>query len=104
MKVLSSFLHFEHTPALDDKIKEASIKMSMFFNDEGTMKWSCYVNNGDHFAEINYFAPHCEFHAKAISNNMYESIDLALEKIEKQASKKRDRLNKIHHGNLKIIE
>jgi putative sigma-54 modulation protein len=41
MKVSSSFLHFEHTPALDEKIADASSKMSKFFNDNGTIKWSC---------------------------------------------------------------
>jgi putative sigma-54 modulation protein len=104
MKVSSSFLHFEHTPTLDEKIKEASAKMSKFFDDKGSMKWSCYVTNGVHFAEVNYLAPNVEYHAKARSDNMYESIDLALSKIEKQASKQKDRFNKLHRGKLRLVD
>lgn len=95
MKITTSFLHLEHTPALDEKIKETSAKLTKFFK-EGTIKWSCYVKNGEHFAEIYYHAPHAEYHAKAWSPNLYHSIDMAVEKIEKQAYKKKDKFNKIH--------
>jgi putative sigma-54 modulation protein len=105
MKVSSSFLHFEHTPALDDKIKEASSKMSKFFNDEGKIRWACYVRGNEHVAEVNYIAPHHEYHAKASTHhNMYESIDKALAKIEKQALKQKDRFNKLHRGKLELVD
>jgi putative sigma-54 modulation protein len=98
MKVSSSFLHFEHTPALDEKIKESSAKMSKFFDDDGVMKWSCFIKNGDHVAEVNYHVQHCDYHAQGSSDNMYESIDLALVKIEKQAIKHKEKFNKLHRG------
>ena len=104
MKVLSSFLHFEHTPSLDEKIKEVSAKMAKFLNDLGTIKWSCYVKNGEHHSEVNYFAPHNEYHAKACSDNMYESIDLVVSKIEKQALKHKEKFNKIHRGKSKLVD
>ncbi len=103
MKITTSFLHLEHTPALDDKIKETSSKLIKFFKDKGTIKWSCYVKNGEHFAEIYYHAPHCDYHAKASSLNLYHSIDLAVEKIEKQAAKKKDKFNKIHREKTELI-
>lgn len=103
MRVSSSFLHFEHTPALDEKIKEATAKISKFFDDKGTMKWCCYVTNGEHYAEVNYFAPHSEYHATGCSDNMYESIDMALIKIEKQAFKQKEKFNKLHRGKLKLV-
>ncbi|MGZ3789463.1 MAG: ribosome hibernation-promoting factor, HPF/YfiA family [Bacteriovorax sp.] len=103
MRVLSSFLHFDHSPALDEKIQEASAKMSKFFNGEGSMKWSCYVKNGVHNAEVNYVAPHFEYHAKASSDNMYESIDKALCKIERQVFKQKDKFNKLHRGKLRLV-
>ena len=103
MKITTSFLHLEHTEALDFKIKEASAKLEKFFKDKGTMKWSCYVKNGQHFAEIYYHAPHCEYHAKACSDNMYHTIDMAVEKIEKQVYKKKEKFNKIHRDHTDMV-
>ncbi len=103
MKITTSFLHLEHTPALDLKIKESSEKLEKFFQSKGTLKWSCYVKNGEHFAEIYYHAPSCEYHAKAWSENLYRSIDMAVEKIEKQAFKKKDKYNKIHRDKSEMI-
>ena len=85
MKVSSSFLHFDHTPALDEKIKVASAKMSKAFNEEGNMKWSCSLRNNKHIAEVIYFAPNREYHASASSDTMNESIDQVLVKIENLA-------------------
>jgi putative sigma-54 modulation protein len=103
MKITTAFLHLEHTAALDEKIQECSTKMEKFFKDKGQIKWSCYVKNGQHVAEIYYHAPHCEYHAKAISDNLYHSIDMAVEKIEKQAFKKKDKYNKLHRTHSEMI-
>lgn len=103
MKITTSFLHLEHTPALDQKITETTERLTKFFQDKGTIKWSCYVKNGEHYAEIYYHAPHCEYHAKAWSPSLYHSIDMAVDKIEKQAFKKKDKFNKIHREKTDII-
>jgi putative sigma-54 modulation protein len=67
------------------------------------MKWSCYIKNDAFYAEVHYTALHFDYHAKACSDNMYESIDLALGKIEKQVSKQKDKFNKLHRGKLRLI-
>lgn len=103
MKITTSFLHLEHTNALDEKINESSAKLGKFFKDKGTLKWSCYVKNGQHYAEVYFHAPHCEYHAKAFSENLYHSIDLAVEKIEKQVHKKKDKYNKLHREHSEMI-
>lgn len=103
MKITTSFLHLEHTQALDEKINESSLRLKKYFNDKGVMKWSCYVKNGQHFAEVYYHAPHCEYHAKAFSDNLYHSIDLAVEKIEKQIHKRKNKRNRLHRGQTEII-
>lgn len=103
MKITTSFLHLEHTPALDAKIFEASEKFEKFFHGQGTLKWSCYVKNGQHFAEVYFHAPNFEFHAKASSDNMYHSIDLAVEKIEKQMFKMKQKFNKMHRKSFDMV-
>lgn len=96
MKISSSFLHLDHTPALDQKIQDASEKIAKYFEDKGSVKWFCYVQNNEHVAEINILSHHTDFHAKASSNNLYDSINLALEKIKKQAMKQKGKYNRLH--------
>lgn len=103
MKITTSFLHLEHTSALDEKIQEASLRLEKFFKDKGRIKWACSAKRGQHLAEVYYHAPHCEYHAKAVSENLYHSIDMAVEKIEKQAFKKKNKSNKIHREHSEII-
>jgi putative sigma-54 modulation protein len=103
MKITISFLHLEHTPALDSRIKEKSEKLSKYFKDKGTMKWSCYVKNGKHYAEVNYHASHYEYHATANSDDMYHTIDIVMEKVEKQIYKDKEKYNKIHRKNSEIV-
>lgn len=103
MKITVSFLHLEHTPALDERIKEKSMKLKKYFQDRGTMKWSCYVKNGEHYAEVNFHAGNTDYHAKAWSDNMYHTIDLVLEKLEKQVCKKKEKFtNKMHRENPEV--
>jgi putative sigma-54 modulation protein len=99
MNVTISFKNMEHTPAIDDKIQSKSKKLEKYFEGRVDMKWTCYVEQGKHFADINLVGPHFDFHATADSDNLYKTLDLAVDKIEKQVQKKKDKLRggKIHH-------
>ncbi len=99
MKITISFLHLEHTQALDERIREKSLKLAKYFQDKGTMKWNCFVKNGEHFAEVSYHAQSFEYHAKAHSDSLYKTIDIVLEKLEKQIAKKKEKFNKMHRSN-----
>jgi putative sigma-54 modulation protein len=96
MKVTISFQHLEHTPSLDERIKEKTTKLSKYMEGKTRAKWNCYVEDHEHYAEIDLVGPGCEFHATAKSENLYKSIDLVLHKLEKQIQKKNaKRKNKI---------
>ncbi|MFT6630931.1 MAG: putative sigma-54 modulation protein [Bacteriovoracaceae bacterium] len=99
MKIVSSFKHLEHTPALDAKIEEKSQKLKKFFDGNFEVHWTCYVrDDGAHCAEIKLLGPSFEYHATAHSETLYKSLDLAVNKIEKQMSKKKDKWkSKISH-------
>lgn len=103
MKITVSFLHLEHTEALDERIKEKSTKLKKYFKDSGAMKWSCYVKNGEHYAEVSYQVNAGEYHAKAWSDNMYHTIDMVMDKIEKQVYKKKEKFGKMHRENPEMI-
>lgn len=97
MKITISFKQLDHTPSLDDMIRKKSEKIAKYLNGKTELKWTCFVKNQVHFAEITLLGPDVYYNATASSDNLYKSLDLAVEKIEKQISKKKDKLkNKIH--------
>jgi len=78
-----------------------------FFEQDATIKWTCYVKGGQHYAEINASGTTLHHHAIAHSDNMYKTLDMAVDKMLRQAQKKVEkRQNKIHRGkaHLQIVE
>ncbi len=97
MKLKISFKHLEHTPALDERIKEKSEKFEKYFQGNTTVQWFCWVENDKHWAEIKVHGPKVEFFAKATSDNLYKSLDLVVDKMERQFEKQKELMrNKMH--------
>lgn len=97
MKLKISFKHLKHTPALDERIKEKSEKLEKYFEGNTSVEWVCWVHGDEHWAEIKVHGPKFDFFAKGCSDNMYKSLDLCIEKMERQVEKKKDIYkNKIH--------
>jgi len=98
MKIISTFKQLEHTEALDKKIESKSQKLKKFFDGNFDVHWTCYVrDDGAHCAEIKLLGPSFEYHASANSDQLYKTLDLAVNKIEKQIHKKKDKWkNHIH--------
>ena len=99
MKLKISFKHLNHTPALDERIKEKSEKLDKYFEGNTSVSWTCWVSGDDHWAEIKAHGPKFDFFAKASADNMYKSLDLCVEKMERQFDKQKDLYkNKIHNA------
>tara|TARA_B100001971_G_scaffold215195_1_gene260193 strand:+ start:19259 stop:19654 length:396 start_codon:yes stop_codon:yes gene_type:complete len=92
MKIVSSFKHLEHTPSLDEKIQQKSKKLEKYFEGNVELQWTCYVGEaGKHWAEIKILGPSFEYHAKASSDKLYKSLDLVIQKVQKQVGKQKDK-------------
>lgn len=95
MKITSTFKHLEHTEALDEKIQSKSNKLKKFFDGNIELHWTCYVrDDGAHCADIKLLGPSFEYHATSHSDTLYKSLDLSVNKIEKQVIKKKDKWKK----------
>ena len=92
MKVTITFRHLDHTPSLDERIHEKSDKLSKFLGGKSHIKWSCYVKEGNHYAEVDLQGPNYNYHATGHSDNLYKTIDVVVGKIEKQLQKKKEKL------------
>lgn len=97
MKLKISFKQLKHTEALDLRIKDKSEKFKKYFQSRIDVQWVCWVHNDEHWAEVKVFGPKFEFFAKASADNMYKSLDLVVEKIERQFEKQKSlHKNKMH--------
>ena len=98
MKLKISFKHLDHTPALDERIKEKTEKLEKYFEGNLKVEWTCWVHEDKHWADVKVHGPKFDFFAKASADNMYKSLDLVIEKIERQMDKQKEVMkNKLHH-------
>lgn len=97
MKLKISFKHLKHTPSLDGRIREKSEKFEKYFQGNTNVQWFCWVHNDEHWAEIKVHGPKFDFFAKACADNMYKSLDMVVDKMERQIEKQKDmKRNKLH--------
>ncbi|MGE3609864.1 MAG: ribosome-associated translation inhibitor RaiA [Bacteriovoracaceae bacterium] len=99
MNLKISFKHLDHTPALDQRIKEKSEKLEKYFQGNLNCHWVCWVKDNVHWAEIKVHGPKFDYFAKGSADNMYKALDVVMDKIERQVEKKKDQnRNKLHHS------
>lgn len=104
MKVTIEFLHLDHTESLDDRITEKSEKFEKYFDHEPKLNWTCFVKEGVHYSECTLKVSNQNFHAKAKSDSMYKTIDLVVDKIERQVVKKKEKVkNKMHRKKAHLV-
>lgn len=97
MKVTISFQNLKHTPSLDERIEEKTSRLQKYLDESFHAKWTCYVKDNSHYAEVNVVGKGTEFHASGKADNMYKTLDVVIGKIEKQIHKKQDKVkNKMH--------
>ncbi|MBF0299023.1 MAG: ribosome-associated translation inhibitor RaiA [Oligoflexia bacterium] len=97
MKISISFKNLEHTPALDEKIKEKTHKLEKYLNGNTDVHWFCSVQEGKHCADVKLSGSSFQYNASADSDNLYKTLDLVITKVEKQLQRKKEKWkNKIH--------
>lgn len=98
MQIKISFKHLEHTPSLDEKIREKSQKLEKFFDGNFSVHWTCWCDDkGKHFAEVKVIGQPQDCFAKAHAENLYMALDDVIEKIERQLEKQKSKLrNRLH--------
>jgi putative sigma-54 modulation protein len=108
MNLKISFKHMHHTPALDQRIQEKSQKFEKYFQGQLKVDWHCWVHGDEHWAEVKVHGPKFDFFAKASADNLYKSLDLVVDKMERQMDKqkhlKRDKLHQDAYSSPKYNE
>lgn len=84
MDIQITFRHMEHTPALDEQIREKSQKLQKWFGENVKVNWTCWVEGTNQWSELKVHAGHKEYFAKASADVLYKSFDLVVQKIHNQ--------------------
>ena len=93
--------HLEITEGLKDHIAKKLKKIEGHSQDILEIKIILSVENITHNAEGNIYLHKTDLHAKCSSSDMYQSIDLLLNKLDKQIIKHNDKIKR-HPSNNNI--
>jgi putative sigma-54 modulation protein len=94
MNITVTGRHMEMTDALKAYIHTGLEKVESHFDNAFEADVVLDVEKHRHIAEINLHTNGVRIHSKEESADMYASVDAALAKIEKQARKYKDRINR----------
>lgn len=86
--------HMDLSDALKAYIENALKKVKVHFDKVIDVDVVLDVEKHRHIAEVNLHANGVRIHSKEASSDMYASVDAVLEKLEKQARKYKDRINR----------
>ena len=84
MSLQITFRHMEHTPALDQLIREKSEKFNKWFGTEASVHWTCWVEGIHHCSEVRIHSRNKDYFAKSQADDLYKTIDIVIQKIHNQ--------------------
>ena len=87
------------TPALKEYVEKKITKVTKQFKTVGDISAVLKVEKGNHIVEITVPASGILLRAQETTKDMYSSIDLVVEKIERQIHKYKTRLMKRKYSN-----
>ena len=90
MELHFTFKHMAATDAIKNHVKEQSEKLKKFVQGSATANWVFYIENEVHVADLRVVGPHLDFFGQAKTNDLYQSIDQAVDKVEKQLRKHKE--------------
>lgn len=94
MKVTVRGKNIEVTPALEEYAQKKLGKLAKFFDQDTETQVFLSVTREDHIVEVTINVGGLILRGEESTEDMYASIDLVVEKLEKQVAKYKTRLNK----------
>jgi len=87
MNLNITFRHMDHTPALDNIIKEKSEKFAKWIGPDSNVRWTCWKEGNEFTSEVAIHHGSSEYFAKAMDNDLYKTFDHIVQKIQNQINK-----------------
>ncbi len=97
MELKMAFKHMTSTPSIKAVCEEKSEKLKAYFEGNIQVNWNFSVEKLESIAHVHVMGSHMNFFGEARSDDLYKSIDLALDKVERQIRKRKEIVtNKLH--------
>ena len=90
--------NIEVTPALRDYVEKRVSKVTKYFSDVGNINAALRVEKNKHYVEVTVPVDGIFLRAQEVTDDMYSSIDLVIDKIERQIRKHKTKLMKRFRG------
>ncbi len=90
MMINVSFKHMSASDAIRDYATEKTERLKKYFNGKTHVTWTFSVEKTEHIAHCHLVGNHMDYFGEASNDSLQESIDMALEKIEKQVKKHKE--------------
>ena len=92
MQVTVTFRHMDSTEALRSYAEEKSERFAKYLVEPVEVHWFLSVEKIRHIAEATIAAKDVSIKACEVAEDMYSAIDMALEKLEKQVRKHKEKI------------
>lgn len=92
MEVKISYKHLESSPSIEEQIRYKAGHLKKYFQGKMNVHWVCSFEKDLHTSEVKVTGSHFACHASAQNENLYKTFDDAIEKLEKQLSKRKDKV------------
>lgn len=90
METHYSFKHMEPSNSLRDYAQEKSKKLEKYFHGKIHVNWNFSHEKQNRIVHCHLMGNHMDYFGESISDDFMASIDMALEKIEKQIRKHKE--------------
>ena len=90
--------HFEVTPALKEYVENKFNKINNHFDHVINAKFILSVEKLDNIIDATIHLPNLDINAKSVCDDMYKSIDLVINRLDKQVIKYKDKNNDHHQS------
>lgn len=94
-----NFKHIEPTESIKAYAAEKSQKLQKYFRGRVNVHWFFTVENNNHIAHCHVTGTNMDYNGEAATDGMYASIDLAIDKIERQVRKHKEIVKDHLHRN-----
>ncbi|MFZ9596434.1 MAG: ribosome hibernation-promoting factor, HPF/YfiA family [Bdellovibrionia bacterium] len=98
MNLTIAFKHMNSSDSLKSFVEEKSETLKRYFHGNISVKWTLSIEKKDHIAHCHVMGNHMDYFGEAVSEEIKASIDLAIDKIEKQIRKHKEIVkDHLHH-------